>query len=337
MASQRADRYALARFDIPRYALARFEIRLYAPARFDIPRYALARFNRLVWPRLAILTLATLTLLLAPINAGAQETPGRVARAVGRVVETLTSTAATAVKVFEGEMPSVAQKSDDRALVGAAVRTRRALTAVGGVAVIGLILALVVLMSAQEPLEAVARAAERDISASFWVGLLWQLLAVPMVLTLSLLLAVTIILIPAIPIAVLAWALAYAGAFTLGLFAVTLVVGRALLRRSTTHDRGALLSSLMCGMIVLAVVWFAAAFLVTMPVVGILARLLALALTWVAATVGLGAVVRSRAGTLQEHIEVTTETSIPSWQTPTPVFGVVAARRPTSVSSSTPE
>jgi len=249
----------------------------------------------------------------------------------------LTTTAETAVKAFQGEMPSLAQTSDNPATGGAATRTRRALTAVGGVAAIGLILALVVLMSAQDPLEAVARAAERDISASFWVGLLWQALAVPIVLTLSLLLAVTIILIPAIPIAVLAWALAYAGAFTLGLFAVTLVVGRALLRRSTTHDRGALLSSLMCGMIVLAAVWFGAAFLVTVPVIGILARLLALALTWVAATVGLGAVVRSRVGTLPEHIEVTTETSIPSWQTPTPVFGVVAARRPTPVSTSTPE
>ena len=288
-------------------------------------------------PGFALLALATLVLMLAPLNVGAQETQGRITRAVGQVVETLTTTAETAVKAFQGEMPSLAQPNDNRATVSATTRTRRAVTAVGGVAAIGLILALVVLMSAQEPLEAVARAAERDISASFWVGVLWQALAIPIVLVLSLLLAVTIILIPAIPIAVLAWALAYAGAFTLGLFAVTLVVGRALLRRRTTHDRGALLSSLMCGMIVLAVVWFGAAFLVTIPIVGILARLLALALTWVAATVGLGAVVRSRVGTVLEHIEVTTETSIPSWQTPTPVFGVVAARRPAPVSTSTPE
>ena len=278
-----------------------------------------------------------LLLILAPNIGRAQETPGRVTRAVSRVVETLATAAESAVTAFRGEVPGLRQTDDNRASISDGTRTKHALIAVGGVAAIGVILALVVLISAQDPLEAVARAAERDISASFWVGVLWQALAVPIVLVLSLLLAVTIILIPAIPIAVLAWALAYAGAFTLGLFAVTLVVGRALLRRSTTHDRGALLSSLMCGMIVLSVVWFGAAFLVTVPIVGILARLLALALTWVAATVGLGAVVRSRAGTLQEHIEVTTETSIPSWQTPTPVFGVVAARRPTPVSTSTPE
>lgn len=285
----------------------------------------------------ALTLVAPLLLVFAPLVIQAQNTPGRAQRAIGRVVETLAKSAEIAVATFSEELPSVAQSNGDRATVSSSVRTKRALTAVGGVAAIGLIIALVVLVSAQEPLEAVARAAERDISASFWVGLLWQALAVPIVLTLSLLLAITIILIPAIPIAMLAWALAYSGAFTLGLFAVALVLGRALLGRSTTHNRGALLSSLMCGMILLSVVWFGAAFLVSVPLIGFVARLIALALTWVIATVGLGAVVRSRAGTVREHIEVTTETSIPSWQTPTPVFGVVAARRPAPVSTTTPE
>lgn len=290
------------------------------------------RFVLIAW------LLAAMCLLLIPVQSRAQDGPERIARAVGHVVETLSSSAEWAVATFQGERPLIAvQNGDSSAVISGAVRTRRALTAVTGVAAVGIILALVVLVSAQEPLEAVARAAERDISASFWVGVLWQALAVPIVLALSLLLAVTIILIPAIPIAVLAWALAYSGAFTLGLFAVTLVVGRAILRRNTTHNRGALLSSLVCGMVLLIALWFGAAFVVSIPIVGILARLVVLALTWVAATVGLGAVVRSRAGTVREHIETTTETSIPSWQTPTPVFGVVAARRPTPVSTSTPE
>lgn len=285
----------------------------------------------------ALTLVAPLLLVFAPLVSQAQNTPGRAQRAIGRVVETLARSAETAVAAFSEELPAVAQSPGDRGAVSTGQRTKRALTAVGGVVAIGLIIALVVLVSAQEPLEAVARAAERDISASFWVGLLWQALAVPIVLTLSLLLAVTIILIPAIPIAMLAWALAYAGAFTLGLFAVAIVLGRAVLGRSTTHNRGALLSSLMCGMFLLSIVWFGAAFLVSVPMVGFASRLIALALTWVVATVGLGAVVRSRAGTVREHIEVTTETSIPSWQTPTPVFGVVAARRPAPVSTSTPE
>lgn len=287
--------------------------------------------------RFALLLVAPLLLVLTPLASQAQSGPGQAQRALGHVVETLAKSAETAFAAFSSDFPVVLQAAGDRAEVSGTQRTKRALTAVGGVVAIGLIIALVVLVSAQEPLEAVARAAERDISASFWVGLLWQALAIPIVLTLTLLLAVTIILIPAIPIAMLAWALAYAGAFTLGLFAVALVLGRAVLGRSTTHNRGALLSSLMCGMILISIVWFGAAFVVSVPLVGILTRLLALALTWVAATVGLGAVVRSRAGTMREHIEVTTETSIPSWQTPTPVFGVVAARRPAPVSTTTPE
>lgn len=293
---------------------------------------ALARTHRL-----ALGLVATLLLLFAPLTTQAQNQPGRAQRAVAHAVELLAKSAETAVAAFAGEMPSVLQNAPDAQGITAAQRTKRALTAVCGVAAIGFIIALVVLVSAQEPLEAVARAAERDVSASFWVGLLWQALAIPIVLTLCLLLAVTIILIPAIPIAMLAWALAYAGAYTLGLFALTIVLGRAILGKSTTHNKRALLSSLMLGMIVLSIIWIGAAFLVSVPLVGILARIVALAITWVAATVGLGAVVRSRAGTVREHIEVTTETSIPSWQTPTPVFGVVAARRPTSVSSTTPE
>lgn len=288
--------------------------------------------------RLALALLVPLSFATIPTRASAQDVPTRIANAVGRVVETLADgahSAAAALNVGIVALPQAAEATT----VSAKSRTARALAAVGSVAVIGFILAVIVLVSAQDPLEAVARAAEKDISASFWVGLLWQALALPIVLTASILLAVTIILIPAIPIAMLAWALAYAGALTLGLFATTLVLGRALLNRNTSHNRGALLSSLLCGLTVLTVVWLGAAFVVSVPVAGILARLVALALTWVAATVGLGAVVRSRVGTRREDVEVTTEleSAVPAWQTPTPVFGVVAARRPTTVTSTTPE
>lgn len=296
------------------------------------------RASRLSVLRLALALLVPLTFAMLPARASAQDAPTRIARAVGLVVQKLADGAQTAVTVFKADLAALPQ-APDAEKVGARPRTIRAVTAVGSVAVIGFILAVIVLVSAQDPLEAVARAAERDISASFWVGLLWQALALPIVLALSLLLAVTIILIPAIPIAMLAWALAYAGSLTLGLFAVTLVLGRAILNRNTSHNRSALLTSLLCGLTVLTIVWVCAALFVSIPIAGILARLVALALTWVAATVGLGAVVRSRVGTRREDIEVTTEleSAVPAWQTPTPVFGVVAARRPTPVSTSTPE
>ena len=278
---------------------------------------------------LLIALILPIAFVLAPLTLRAQSVPNGALETVSRVIETLSASAHSAAIAFGAEVPALQQGSENSDNANAVARTRRALVAVGAVAGIGIFIALIVLMTAQTPLEAVARAAERDVSRSFWVGVLWQILATPLLLTVALVLALTIILIPAIPIAMLLWALAYAGAMTLGLFAVALVLGRAILRKKTTFDKGALLSSLLCGLTVLTVMWVAAAFLVSVPVAGILSRLIALALSWVAATVGLGAVVRSRGGTLREHLEVTTESAVPSWQTPTPVFGVVAARRPT--------
>ncbi|MDQ6612028.1 MAG: hypothetical protein M3Y64_06315 [Gemmatimonadota bacterium] len=286
---------------------------------------------------LLVALLASFALLLAPTLGPAQSFPERAGENIARVVEILSTKAHSAAVAFGAETPSVQPRIESTSEIDSLLRTKRALVAVGAVAGIGIFIALVVLITAQGPLEAVARAAERDVARSFWIGLLWQVLAVPLLLILALALTLTIILIPAIPIAMLMWALAYAGAMTLGLFAVSLVLGRAVLRKKTTYDRRALLSGLLCGLLLLTAVWVAAAVLVSLPIAGILTRLIALALSWVAATVGLGAVVRSRGGTLREHTEVTTESAVPSWQTPTPVFGVAAARRPTPVNTKTLE
>jgi hypothetical protein len=233
------------------------------------------------------------------------------------------------------------------------------LMAIAGVFGIGLIIGLVVLMTAEEALMAVARAAARDVSGSFWVGLLWQLLAVPLLALIIVACAITIIGILAIPLAALAWALAYAGAFTLGLLAVAMVIGRALVGRGAGRsDRSAALRGLTAGLVTLSLIWFGAAMAAKVPVVGAIARLIAVAFTWAVATVGIGAVVKSRLGVTQFTVRfggsgfgttgfgmsgfasrwgtgsgsttMTTEVAAPSWQTPTPVQGVVAARRPVS-------
>ncbi|MDQ8163795.1 MAG: hypothetical protein P3C10_14555 [Gemmatimonadota bacterium] len=228
------------------------------------------------------------------------------------------------------------------------------LMAIAGVFGIGLIIGLVVLMTAEEALLAVARAAARDVSGSFWVGLLWQLLAVPLLALIIVACAITIIGILAIPLAALAWALAYAGAFTLGLLAVAMVIGRALVGRGAGRsDRSAALRGLTAGLVTLSLIWFGAAMAAKVPVVGAIARLIAVAFTWAVATVGIGAVVKSRLGVTQFTVRfggsgfgmsgfasrwgsgagsttMTTEVATPSWQTPTPVQGVVAARRPVS-------
>lgn len=232
------------------------------------------------------------------------------------------------------------------------------LTAIAGVFGIGLIIGLVVLTTAEEALVAVARTAARDVSGSFWAGVLTQVLAVPALVVVVVACAVTIIGILAIPLAALAWGLALAGAFTLGVLAVALVIGWALVGRGASgSERSAAVRGLTVGLAALSLVWFGAALAAQMPVLGTLSRLVAVAFTWAVATVGMGAVVKSRIGMSRLSVQFgrvggrwgnrwsggsaaatwapgssTGVNEVPvsqvSWQTPTPVQGVVAARRP---------
>lgn len=209
------------------------------------------------------------------------------------------------------------------------------LVAVAGVFAIALIIGLIVLVNAEEPLMAVARTAVGDIAGSFWVGVLWQLLSVPLLVALLVACAITIVGIFLVPLVALGWALAYAGAFTLGITAVAVVAGRAIAGRGRSQGtRAVALRSLVVGTALLSVIWFIAALLSEVRILGALSRLVAVALSWVAATVGLGAVVKSRAGVIRLRVDTTTEQAAPSWQTPTPVAGVVAARRPATLPAS---
>ena len=227
-----------------------------------------------------------------------------------------------------------------------------ALVAVAGTFAIGMIIGLVVLMTAEEALLAVAKSAARDVGGSFWAGVLAQLLAVPALVVLLIACAVTIIGILAMPIAALAWALALSGAVTLGVLAVAMVIGRAIAGRGAgVTERSAALRGLTVGLVALSLVWFGAALASRLPLVGAVARLVAVSFSWAVATVGLGAVVKSRIGVSRLSVQfgrfggstfgghATTwgapnrtgvnEVPIPvSWQTPTPVQGVVAVPRP---------
>jgi hypothetical protein len=76
-------------------------------------------------------------------------------------------------------------------------------------------------------------------------------------------------------------------------------------------------------------IWMIAALFAWNPVVGAILRAIAIAVVWVAATVGLGAAITSRAGTQRAGVgsgsHPTTDEF--AWQTPTPVSGVAAATR----------
>ena len=202
---------------------------------------------------------------------------------------------------------------------------------VAGVFSIGAIIGLIVLINAEESLTTVAKAAAKDISGAFWLGVLWQFLAIPLLFVLLVACVITIVGIFLTPLVVLGWALAYAGAVILGLAAVAMLAGRAVAGRGQGRSsRAVALRSLVLGLLAFSLVWFAAALLADVRILGALSRLVAVALSWVAATVGLGAVAKSRAGIIRPRVETTSEIAAPSWQTPTPVAGVAAARRPVS-------
>jgi len=132
-----------------------------------------------------------------------------------------------------------------------------------------------------------------------------------------------------VPFAVFAFVIALSGLMTLGFIAVARFTGRAFFR-AAGDARTVKLRSLFVGLLIYLGLWLLAAIFISSPVVGSVLRAVALAGSWVALTFGLGATVLSRAGT-QRDVATRRPPKVMddlSWQTPTPVTGVAAARRP---------
>jgi hypothetical protein len=242
---------------------------------------------------------------------------------------------------------------------------------VAGLFTVGVLIGLVLMLTGEPVITAVARSVADDVSKAFWAGVLWQLLALPILAVLVLACVITIVGIFAIPVVALAWLLAYAGAFTLGTLAVAVVVGRAIGGRlGARSERGATWRALVLGVLLLSLPWLAVAMTEWWS------RPMAAVFSWVVATVGLGAVVRSRLGvatfslrsmsmggpgswrpwmdggagarragapwpgaswgeSAAEPPRDPNEVARVDWETPTPVQGVAAARRPAEGSEGT--
>jgi hypothetical protein len=186
-----------------------------------------------------------------------------------------------------------------------------------------------VLLFAERNLDGVVSALEQHFARSFWTGLLTQVAAIPALLLLLVGLAVSIIGILLVPFAVFAFVIALAGLMTLGFIAVARFTGRAFFR-SAAEPRAVKLRSLFVGLMIYLGLWLVAAVFISSPVVGSVLHAVALAGSWVALTFGLGATILSRAGT-QKDAATRRQAKVVddlSWQTPTPVTGVAAARRP---------
>ena len=219
----------------------------------------------------------------------------------------------------------------------AAGATRRALALSATWLVIMVLIGIGVLVFAGNYLDGVVDALEGRFAKSFWAGLLTQLALAPALLLLVVALALTVIGLLLIPFAIVAFVLATAGLVTLGFLAVARVTGESVAPGATRRlsSRGAALRAVVLGVAIYMGLWVVAAAFAWAPMLETVLRGVAVAITWVAATVGLGAAVVSRGGMRREAEPVMAPAPVNDlpWQTPTPVTGVVAARRPTPVSS----
>lgn len=190
-----------------------------------------------------------------------------------------------------------------------------------------LVIAIGVLLFAGRNLDEVVGTLERRFAHSFWVGLLGQVLLLPALAVLLIALALTLIGILLIPFAIVAYAIAVAGLLTLGFLAVARLVGDSLHRTGEAQARARALTALAIGVALFFVLWMVAALLAWSPLAATVVRAAALAMTWVAVTIGFGAALLSRAGTHRRVATGMRPVELASWQTPTPLTGVVAARR----------
>ena len=218
------------------------------------------------------------------------------------------------------------------AMSGAA-RTKRAVYIVGSVLAILLLLGIGVLLFAGDNLAGVVDTLERRFARSFLVGIAGQLALVPVLLLVLTALAITLIGLLLIPFAAVAYVLAAAGLFTLGFVAIARVTGKTIIRPASDSgdERRAALRAMTVGVMVYLAIWLLAAAFTWSPVAGAVLRVLAAIITWVAMTAGAGAVILSRGGTRRAAPPLPRPEleDSRSWETPTPVSGVVAARRPT--------
>lgn len=191
-----------------------------------------------------------------------------------------------------------------------------------------LVVGLLVLAFAAPNLESAARMLEHGFGRTLVAGVIGQLGFLPALLLALVALAVTILGILLIPFALVAAPLALAGFVALGWLALALVTGRALTRSgSGAGTRQESVRALIVGVLVLMLPWFIASASVGTGPLGTVAQIVAIGVTWVAMTAGFGATLLTRAGTARTERRAATP-QVHGWQTPTPIGGVAAARRP---------
>ena len=210
-------------------------------------------------------------------------------------------------------------------------RTRRgtgdAMSLSLGWLVVMLLIGIGVLVFASEYLDGVTDVLEHSFWRSFLVGIAGELALIPVLILVVTALAITVVGILLIPFAIVAYVLAVAGFLTLGFLSVARLAGGSI-GSAAGEPRGRALRALLLGIGLLMGLWVVAAAFQWSPALSSVLRMAAFALTYVAATAGFGAAILSRGGTNRDAATRIQADESPAWQTPTPVTGVAAARRP---------
>jgi hypothetical protein len=237
------------------------------------------------------------------------------------------------IRQLAGALGAVPQAAEAESRAGS---TRHALALSSSWLIILVLMAIGVLLFAGDYLDGVVDSLEGRFGRSFWAGIATQLALAPVLCLLVVALAVTILGVLLIPFAIVALVLAVVGLITLGFLAIARITGESVAPAASKRysARGAALRALVVGVSIYMGLWVLASAFAWAPVVETVLRGVAVAITWVATTAGLGAAVISRGGTKRSAptASFAAVNDIP-WQTPTPVTGVVAARRPTPSSS----
>ena len=255
------------------------------------------------------------------VGGNAIAVDGRV-RTIGGVVE-------GDVRSIRGITGGILARAGGRGSSGEPPSTWAALKMVMGWFAVLMVIGIGVLLFAEKNLDGVVGVLRLKFSRAFWIGVLAQLAAIPALLIVVLGLVISLIGILLIPFAVVAYVIALAGLLTLGFLAVARFTGGAFFR-GAADSRAVHLKSLFLGLVLYLGLWFVAGAFVWNPIAGSVLRAVAVAGCWVALTFGLGATILTRAGTRREGDRARKPRPADelSWQTPTPVTGVVAARRP---------
>ncbi|HUO51680.1 MAG TPA: polymer-forming cytoskeletal protein [Gemmatimonadaceae bacterium] len=210
---------------------------------------------------------------------------------------------------------------------------RRAISlATGWYLVLGLI-GIGIILIVRPNLESVSDAVRVQTMRSFLIGILGQIGLLPAFVLMVVALAITIIGIAALPFAIVGYVAAAAGALALGFIAAAYLAGQAIGgARNGDRSFASTVQPMVIGLTFFLLLWVAGTAFPGAGGFALALRFLSAFITWIALTVGFGAVLVTRGGTrtvTPPAAIAPVVTSELEWQTPTPVSGVAAARRPT--------